>query len=294
MADCIVKLQHYINKLPASQQRVAQYFIKNVGEVIGISIDQVALACDTSKTTVVRLCKLLGYSGYKQFCIALSTDLATGGQSRLSYAEIKQGDDLHTAIHNVTRYAQTAISDTTAILNEDVFTDVVDAMVNAPRIDFYGLGNSGLVALDAQQKLLRLGKYSQTSSDSHVQVVIASSLGPQDVAVLFSYSGETLDILDTLKAVRKSGALAVSVTRYGPNRLSQAVDKPLYVASPENQVRIGAMSSRIAMMHMVDLLFSVLTARTYDHSKPYLDKTLLAGREKRESQRSRSKRKTKA
>jgi DNA-binding MurR/RpiR family transcriptional regulator len=101
------------------------------------------------------------------------------------------------------------------------------------------------------------------------------------MVVLFSYSGETQEMLDTLKAARHAGATVVSVTRYGPNRLSRAADYALFVASPETQFRIAAMSSRIAMMHLVDLLFSAYTAQAYDVAKPHLDNALLAVREMR-------------
>ncbi len=288
MADCIVKLECSMDEMAPAQQRVARFLLQNAVDIPDTSIDQVAAACDTSKTTVVRLCKMLGYKGYKGFCVALATDLATGAQGRISYAQVQQEDDLHATLMTTAHNAQAAISDTMRVLNEEELTAVVQAMVRAQRVDFYGVGSSGVVALDAQQKFLRVGKYTQTSMDPHAQVVLAASLAPTDVAVLFSYSGETSDMLDTLKAVRRAQALAVSVTRYGNNRLSRAADKALFVASPEGQVRISAMSSRIAMMHWVDLLFAAYTAQSYAQSKPLLDKTLLAGREKRSSQRDRS------
>ncbi len=290
MVDCILKMQHYMDEFSPAQRRVAEYLLQNAAEVVGMSIEHVAVSCNTSKASVVRLCKMLGYSGYKGFCIALASGLAAAGaQNRISYAEVHQSDDLRTTLQSVTRYAQDAISDTMRVLDEGVFARVVEAIVGAKRVDFYGMGSSGLVALDAQQKFLRLGKYSQTSLDSHAQLVMACSLEKGDVAVLLSYSGENLDMLDTLKAVRRTDALAVSITRYGASRLSRAADQSLFVVSPEQAVRIGAMSSRIAMLHMVDLLFSAVTAQTFDASKPYLDKTLLAARDKRGAQRDRSK-----
>ncbi len=290
MSDCIIKLQYCLDELAPSQRRVAEYLIDNAAGIIGMPIEQVSAACETSNTTVVRLCKQLGYKGYKGLCNALSADLALGGIERFSYEELHQRDDLRAILQNATAYAQAAIADTMRVLHEEDFARVVQAMIGARRVDFYGIGSSGLVAQDAQLKWLRSGKYAQTSADTHTQIVLAASLEPTDVAVLFSYSGETTDTLDTLLAVRETGAMAVSVTRYGNNRLARAADCPLYVASPEKQVRIGAMSSRMAMMHMVDLLFSAYTAQSFDITKPLLDKTLLAVHEKRDLQRGRSKR----
>lgn len=103
----------------------------------------------------------------------------------------------------------------------------------------------------------------------------------------FPNSGETEDMLDTLAVAKRGGAVTISVTRYGVNRLSRGADIPLYVASSEMLVRSAAMTSRIAMMHVVDILYSAVAAQGYDRYKPFLDKTHLAGREKRRNQHER-------
>ena len=198
-------------------------------------------------------------------------------------ADIQQGDDLHTIITNVSQHNQAAIADTISILNEDDIERAVSLLHNAARVDFYGVGMSALVAQDAQMKFQRLGKVTQGSLDPHVQVVTAASLRKGDVAVLFSYSGETRDILDTLEVIRKTGAAILTVTRVGKNRLNRYADIALYVAASEMLVRSAAMSSRISMMHLIDIIFSAVAARGYERYKPMLDRTHLAGRLKRRS-----------
>ncbi len=287
MEECIVRMNQMLDQLAPSEARVAHYLLDHFQEIIGQPIDQVAAACQTSKTTVVRLCKQLGYKGYKALSIALSFDLARGEGSRISYQDITPGDNLHTIIEHVSQHTQAAIADTLRVLSEEDLARAVDAIDQAERVDFYGVGTSALVALDAQQKFQRMCKDTQTNLDPHVQVVTASRLRPGDVAVFFSYSGETEDVLDTLAVARSHGATAISVTRYGANRLSRQADIPLYVASSEMLVRSAAMTSRIAMMHVVDIIYSAVAAQGYDRYKPSLDITHLAGRAKRRSQKER-------
>ena len=214
-------------------------------------------------------------------------ELASGGENRISYQDINPGDNIHTIIERVSQHTQAAIADTVRVLGEEDVLRAVDALDKAKRVDFYGAGTSALVALDAQQKFQRLCRDTQTSTDPHVQVVIASRLERGDAAVFFSYSGETEDMLDTLAVAKRGGAVTISVTRYGVNRLSRGADIPLYVASSEMLVRSAAMTSRIAMMHVVDILYSAVAAQGYDRYKPFLDKTHLAGREKRRNQHER-------
>lgn len=289
MGDCLIKLHQMMDQFSPAEQRVAQYLYENTMDVLSMSIGQVAAACDTSSTTVVRLCKQLEYKGYKELCMSLSSDLAHGMSSRIHYEDVMPGANLDDILCNVTEHNQRAIADTVRLITPDTFSVAVDTLLAAPRIDCYGVGMSGVVAMDGQQKFLRLGKISQTSLDSHVQVVMAASLQKGDAVILFSYSGETTDMLDTLHEIRKTEATVISVTRYRNTPLSRLADIPLFVAATETLVRSAAMSSRISMMHLVDLLYTAMTTKAYDGFKPMLDRTHLAGKEKRKSQRERRK-----
>lgn len=290
MDKCILKMTQMLDLMAPAQKQVAKYLLDHSSDAMGQTIDQIAAASKASKTSIVRMCKALGYKGYKDFSFAFSSSLMAGDGKSISFSDISVHDDLGAIVRHVSEKNMTALRDTMRMMDARAMEKAVEALHRAERIDFYGVGISGLVALDAQMKFQRLCKESQTSFDPHVQVVTASRLKPGDVAVLFSYSGETADVLDTLAAVKRSGATAISVTRMGSNRLSRGADVALYVASSEMLIRSSAMSSRICMMHMTDLLFSAVAARGYEQYKPCLERTHLEGREKRRRPGSRSKR----
>ena len=90
MGDCIVRLNQLIDQLSPAEARVARYLLDHCQEAIGQPIEKVSEACQTSKTTVVRLCKQLGFKGYKALSIALSMELASGGENRISYQDINR------------------------------------------------------------------------------------------------------------------------------------------------------------------------------------------------------------
>ena len=276
MTDCILTLQELMDTFSPAEQRVAAYFLNNRTQLVGTPIDQVATACHTSKTTVVRLCKLAGFKGFKEFCMALSANLAIKNENPLTYTDVQQGSDLAHIMEDMTRRNIGGIQSTMQVLSYTELSRAVEAIHRARRVDFYGMGVCALVAMDAQHKFLRINKMSLTTLDPHVQVVSAASLQEGDVAVFFSYSGETSDTLATLNVAKQSGATTISVTKYAPNSLSERCDIKLHVACSEVAVRAGAMSSRIAMMHISDLLFSAVIAQEYDQARTVLDRSLRA------------------
>ena len=281
MANCMITLQELMDTFSPAEKRVAQHFLDHRDSLVGTPIEDVARACHTSKTSVVRLCKLAGFKGYKDFCIALSASLAVDNGSAYTYTDVREGSDLSATMEDVTRRSINSIESTMHVLSYVALEQAVEAIHKASRVDFYGVGNSAFVAMDAQHKFLRINKISLTSTDPHVQVVSAASLKAGDVAVFLSYSGETRDVLATMQVARESGATTISITKYAPNSVSSGCDINLHVACSEMAVRAGAMASRLAMLHVVDLLFSYVVSQEYDQAKDVLDRSLWAASLKR-------------
>jgi DNA-binding MurR/RpiR family transcriptional regulator len=277
---CYVKMKNTLDALPPTERRIASYILDDPESVIGMPIDLLATKCATSKASVVRLCKSLGYRGYKQFCIELASDLAVNSHIKYKYDDVHPGDDLRSIVESVCHNNIRTLQESMAVMDLASLEKAVQAITAAPRVDFYGLGTSGIVAHDAQNKFLRINKISFASADPHLQILSASSLRPGDVAVLISYSGETRDIFDTLAVVRESGATTVSITRYGPNKLSRQVDISLYTSSQESFIRSGAMSSRIGQLNVIDMLYTAVVSNEYETVKEHLDRTLRSSRSK--------------
>src|SRR3546814_3198151 len=79
-------------------------------------------------------------------------------------------------------------------------------------IEFYGVGNSGIVAADAQHKFFRFDLATVAYSDSHVQLMAASLLGTSDVLVAISHSGRSRELLDAVRLARKNGCPIIAIT----------------------------------------------------------------------------------
>jgi RpiR family carbohydrate utilization transcriptional regulator len=77
------------------------------------------------------------------------------------------------------------------------------------------VGNSGIVAQDAQHKFFRLGVNTIAYSDGHMQVMSASLLGPGDCVVVISNSGRTRDLMDACDIARRNGATTIVITATG-------------------------------------------------------------------------------
>lgn len=276
MANLCFKLQEMLNSLTSKEKVLAQFIIDSPSTVVNMSIAELAHACNVSSSTVVRLCKTTGYSGYKAFCRDLSIYIAQSqAGSSAEYGDIQPGSSVESIMKTVCTNDMLAIENTLAVLELHEIKRAVSAIISARRIDFYGIGVSGNVAMDAYSKFIRINKLSMSTSDPHQQLLNASQLTFGDVAMLISYSGTTKDLLDVAEIVKQSGATLISLTKYSKNPLTKLADICLYSSSSDALVRSGAMGSRIGQLAVIDILYTAVTSSEYAQAKLHLDKTRL-------------------
>ena len=72
---------------------------------------------------------------------------------------------------------------------------------------------------------------------------------------------------------KDNGAKVISITKVGTTPIGELADYSLYVASNEFSFRSGAMSSRIAQLNLIDILYSSYVSQMYDDSLELLEKT---------------------
>ena len=269
---CCLRLREMLSSLSPKERQVASYVLECPEKVVNMTIEEIATQSGTSASAVVRLCKSMGYSGYKELCRMLSSDL-TARSNAISYQEITPGDQSDAVFRNICLSNMKAIENTMNMLDAEKFEQAVQLLCRAKRVDFYGVGTSALVALDAHNKFLRTGKMVMANADYHVQLLSAASLKKNDVAVLISYSGETYDIIRMASLVKRTGCKLIAITSYTKNSLSKFADVILYTVSAETMIRSGAISSRIAQLTIIDALYTAVCSNMYDSVKSQLDKT---------------------
>jgi RpiR family carbohydrate utilization transcriptional regulator len=157
---------------------------------------------------------------------------------------------------------------------ERAIVALTEAGKSGKRIEFYGVGNSGIVAQDAQHKFFRLGVNAAAVSDGHVQVMSATMLGPGDCAVIISNSGRSRDLVDVAEIARRKGATLIVVTASGSPLAQMAqggVNQVLLaVDHPEDYDRYSPMVSRLLHLMVIDILTTAVALRLPGELRPML------------------------
>ncbi|UYZ12768.1 MurR/RpiR family transcriptional regulator [Brevibacillus sp. WF146] len=256
----LAKLRAVYSQLSSKEQQVAGYILEHASDIVHLSITELSELCECADATVFRLCRRLGFRGYQAFKIALASEVTNPKQA--IYQEINlEDDDVLSIAGNIFAANMETLRDTLHILNRDELSTIIDWLAGAKRIEFYGSGGSAAIAQDAYHKFMRTGIPCIHHADAHYQVMSASLLQKGDVVVGISHSGSNKDILEALRVAKDAGAKTIGITSYGKSPLVKLADCCLYTTSRETVFRTEALSSRLAQLFLIDLLYVAVSLR---------------------------------
>ncbi|MBV9439711.1 MAG: MurR/RpiR family transcriptional regulator, partial [Candidatus Eremiobacteraeota bacterium] len=243
------------------------------------TVTELADRTHTSESTVVRLCQKIGYKGYQEFKIVLARDLVE--PTTAIYAAIEPGDDLATVKAKVFQANAQALRDTIEVLDDRELQRAVDALSAARRIDIYGVGGSGPLALDAYHKFLKLGRHAIALSDGDLMAMSSATLAAGDVALGISHTGTSRDVTDALARAKKNGATTICITHRPSSPITKVSDITLVTAAKQTAFRSDASSSRIAQLAVVDTLYVGVANANAARSMRAIERTREATADKR-------------
>ncbi|KYH33107.1 MurR/RpiR family transcriptional regulator [Neomoorella mulderi] len=266
----LLRLRSIYPSLTAAEQRAATYILENPGEIIHLSITELAEQAQTAEATIFRLCKRLGYRGFQAFKIALASEMVDPVQN--IHEDVQPSDDMLIIAHKVFQSNVQCLQETLKIQEKESLEQAVEMLLNARRVEFYGSGGSGAIAMDAYHKFMRTGIWCQAHTDAHLQVMAASLLGPGDVAVGISHTGANKDVYEALKIAREAGARTIGITNFMKSPLTRVTDICLFTSARETRFRSEAMSSRISQLAIIDSLVVGVSLRRQDEALSGLQK----------------------
>lgn len=267
----LAKISQKLPELSSAERRVAECVLAQTKWFVHAAVANIAKEARVSQPTVIRFCRSMGYSGLPEFKLNLSASIGHDGMPYV-HEELNSTDSMQDVLNKVIASTAATVLGSRKSLNAADLETAVRLMAKARRIEFYGAGNSGIVAMDAQHKLFRFGLSTVAYTDSHVQLMAAAVLSPQDVLVVISHSGSSRDLLDAIKIAKGNGAKVIALTRAG-SPVAQACDCVISVVTSEDSEKYTPMISRLLQLMVVDMLTIGLALHLGENVSEMLAKT---------------------
>ena len=245
------RIRQMRDALTPAERRVADLALNHPRSIINDPIIDIARKADVSQPTVIRFCRSLGCTGLSDFKLKLATGLT--GTIPVSHSQVHLGDTATDFGAKVLDNTVSAILQLREHLNFESVERAIDILNGARRIEFYGLGNSNIVAQDAHYKFFRFGIPTIAYGDLYMQAASAALLGKGDVIVAVSKSGRAPELLRVLEVAMQQGATVVAITSSNTplaKRATVALETD-HIEIRESQL---SMISRILHLVIIDIL----------------------------------------
>jgi DNA-binding MurR/RpiR family transcriptional regulator len=251
-------------------KKIADYINENKESISKLSVSELSKKSNVSSASIVRFSRKLGYSGFGELKIEIAKDLTLNSKD---YSYIVKDSDvgINNIVNNITNKSIETITNTTRLNELDTIEKAIEEIINSKNVYIFGVGASSLVALDLQQKLLRINKPAITFLDSHTQLMVSSNLNKDDIAISISYSGKSKEVIKSIENAKINGTKCISITKYGENDLTNMCDINLFVPNIENNLREGAISSRIAILTIIDIIYISIIQKDLNYAKSKLE-----------------------
>lgn len=239
------------NTLRKSEVKVADYVLQHAESVIHMRIVDLAQEAQVSEPTIVRFCRALGLNGFQAFKVRLAQAFAT--QRNLGQFAVTDDDTCADIIHKIFDTSLSKLMSVRDHLDPLQVRRAIDALSHARRVEFYGFGASGAVAVDAMHKFFRLQFATAAYSDPHMQSMSAATLNKGDVVVAISQSGRTKDLIHAMAMAKQAQANVIALCP-PDTPVSDQADLPIDVRLVEDTDIFTPMTSRIAHLMVIDAL----------------------------------------
>ncbi|MGH6859414.1 MAG: MurR/RpiR family transcriptional regulator, partial [Phyllobacterium sp.] len=241
---------------------------------IHMSMAILAKGCDVSDPTIIRFCRRFGYEGYQDFKVNLAQSLVP--TAPFHYDKINAGDSIENIVRKTCQNSLNAIQRAL----EDLLPEQIEAAARvihaASWIGIYSTGISEVTGMDAEHKFQRLGLRCAALLGEKKQRTQAGFSKAGELALIFSQSGATRQMVEVARAAHAGGAVVLAITA-GDSPLARISDHVIAVTPYGHTELFTPLASRLNHHLVVNMLvtaIAVMTGNEFPDQLPALDSWL--------------------
>lgn len=258
----------YLSRIKASykqlsnlEKRVADYLMNNQSNAFEGSINVVAEKIGVSTATITRFCRKVGFKGFNELQFYVERELLSPvGETD----QINRTDSVKVLKQKMFNFNKRAIDDTMMVLDDDEVEKAIDVISRARKVNLYGEGGSGSAVMSAYNLFLQIGLPCEAFSDIYLEVMSASLMKKNDVAMGISFSGSSANTIEALRVAKEQGATTICITGIVNSPITKYADISLYISSKESVYLSDLSAARISELSVVGLLQAGILAKNYE------------------------------
>ena len=251
-----------------TEKRIADYLQANFEAAVYMTIEELAKATYTSHSAIIRLCKKLGFTGFKEFRLELGREvhqlLAQFDQTIDANFPFSEQNDGATIAKKMAELSIQAVKKAQLQIENQPLDTIAEKLTQAKRIFVFAKGDSQITARKFQNKLVKLNKFLILAEEYSDSSWNAANLTKEDCAVFISYSGRIHHYEKIMSYLKHVGTPTLLLTGNEHSEMAKKASMCLVISQGElDFVKVATFSSQIAFDYVLNTLYSIMYAQNY-------------------------------
>lgn len=232
-------INKYAEFLTDNDYHILSYVEKEPERVANMTIMELSQQCNMSKSSILRMTKKLGFSGYSEFKYYLKESSAKNDSSG-----------------NVFELSENDIKRTVQLFDNQDKQPIYSLIDEAETLYAYGTGWGQQNALqELSRYLLSMDKRVYLIPSLRELQVASKNMSSDDLVIIASLSGDIDEVTSDLKKISHQGVPTLSITSFKNNHLAELSTYQLYFQSTDFGFAYNvAHKSFIGLHAIIDLL----------------------------------------
>lgn len=258
---CLLRVESLLPSLKSAEKRIAGFIMEQPQTAVRCTIEELQKHTDTGYATVIRFCKKVGYSGYKQFKNALIADVTAAplraDADSLVGAPITRADSIGEIARKVFAFARETLDQTAAIHDDAALEQAVALVTGCGQLVCIGTGTSAICAHYAANRFFRIGVRAVAEADPTLYKQRVTVMDSGDTLLAISSSGRSAGVVDAARLAAERQIPVVSLCDFTRSPLAKLARCNLHT-TPRNAELFKnlEMPLIISQIAIIDTLFA--------------------------------------
>ena len=246
------------DNLSAAEQKITNVIMKNPKQFTTYSLTELAKIADVSQGSIINFSNKFAGGGFPTLKLKIAMSQLP---SETFFSGVNKSDNLKTVfqkrIENVYNAMEKALNEN----DENVIQLVADKILNAKKVELYGIYRSAVITNDFFYQLLLLGIPVSVISDALTCATSAYMLNEGSVVFAVSSSGRSKDVLDAVKVAKSRGVYTIGLTSFKNSPLTKLCDTTLFSPFCGYSVSGSDTEARFSQMIIIDTICSYIRSK---------------------------------
>lgn len=265
----IIQIKNCYEALHTKEKMIADVILKHPEKIPYTSVVDLAKQANTSCSSIVRFCKIMGYSGYSEF----KTELAIYSYDITGnvHYTLEGGDSsASAALHHLFQLHSRELAASAEQIDCASLEAAADAIASASCMYIFGNLYSGLIASAFQARLKSIGIPCFLSWDRRSGQQDVLTMGEGSVFLAITMSGFSRDTVQLAQTALEKGSTVIALTTCSASPVMKSCSIPLVVPISSRSLMESRLSADILFQDVFNLLFILLDGRQNpEHRRQY-------------------------